>query len=81
LELKRFKKGQSKVFCLGQIPKKPKKQQEKIFKNKNLKARKHNRNNLKEKELKNIKLEKLGNLLQVVVLFVCPPPPTRTRTQ
>jgi hypothetical protein len=28
-----------------------------------------------------MKLEKLGSLPQVVVLFVCPLPPTRTRTQ
>jgi hypothetical protein len=27
-----------------------------------------------------MKLEKLGSLPQVVVLFVCPPPPTRIRT-
>jgi hypothetical protein len=27
------------------------------------------------------KLEKLGNIPQVVVVFVCLPPPTRTRTQ
>jgi hypothetical protein len=46
-----------------------------------LKAKKHKANNLREKELKNMKLEKLGSLPQVVVLFVCPLPPTRTRTQ
>jgi hypothetical protein len=60
---------------------KPKKLQEKISKHKKLKARKHKTNNLKEKELKSMKLKNLGSLPQVVVLFVCPPPPTRTRTQ
>jgi hypothetical protein len=41
--------------------------------------------NIKEQTWKgkneNMKLEKRGNLPQVVVLFVCPPPHTKTRTQ
>ncbi len=73
-------KEAKKFFYLDWALNKPKKIQEKKMTQK-LKAKKHKANNLREKELKNMKLEKLGSLPQVVVLFVCPLPPTRTRTQ
>jgi hypothetical protein len=44
---------------------------------KNLQINKHKGKSWK-KNNETMKLEKLGSLPQVVVLFVCPPPPTRT---
>jgi hypothetical protein len=72
-KLESFKRGYNKFSCLNWALKKTKKLQnfKTLYK---LKAYKHKIKSLKKK------LEKLGNILQIVV-FVRPPPPTRTRTQ
>jgi hypothetical protein len=79
LELASFNRSQGKISYLSRVPMQPKKLQ-------NLKFYKNSKQtNIKQKAWKrkneNMKLEELGSLPQVVVLFVCPPPPTRTRKQ
>lgn len=72
LELESFKRVRGKFFFLVQTPENPKK----LMKFKTLqkfKTNKHYKKNLKGKRMK------LGDIPQVV--FLCPPPPTKTRTQ
>jgi hypothetical protein len=60
MELEKSRKGKGH-FLPRPSPKKPKKlQKNEILQN--LKVNKHKTKSLKEKELKNMKLEKLGNL-------------------
>jgi hypothetical protein len=80
MELESFMRGQGKFSYLGWGPKEPK-SYKKTNLNKKIKTKKNITNNLKEKEFKNMKLEELGSLLQVVMLFVCPLPPIKARTQ
>jgi ABC-type lipoprotein export system ATPase subunit len=73
MEFESFKRGRGKFFASTKLLINLKSYKKKKTTQK-LKAKKHKTNNLKEKELKNMKLENLGNLLQDVRCVVCVSP-------